>query len=119
MMIQSVAGRISGPPVGLFVGAFGEKFREERERRGITLDDVSNVTKISSRMLQAIEQERFDVLPGGVFNKGFIRAYAKTLGFNTEEAISEYLTALRQAQLDAQNAAWDQSTAQRPAPSSL
>src|SRR6202451_811342 len=45
--------------------------------------------------------------PGGVFNKGFIRAYAKTLGFNPEEAISEYLTALRQAQLDAQNAAWD------------
>jgi cytoskeletal protein RodZ len=93
--------------VGLFVGAFGEKFREERERRGFTLDDVSNVTKIGSRMLQAIEQERFDVLPGGVFNKGFIRAYAKTLGFNPEEAISEYLTALRQAQLDAQNAAWD------------
>jgi cytoskeletal protein RodZ len=94
--------------VGLFVGAFGEKFREEREQRGFTLDDISNVTKISSRMLQAIEQERFDVLPGGVFNKGFIRAYAKTLGFNPEEAISEYLTALRQAQLDAQNAAWDQ-----------
>jgi hypothetical protein len=93
--------------VGLFVRAFGEKFREERERRGFTLDDVSNVTKIGSRMLQAIEQERFDVLPGGVFNKGFIRAYAKTLGFNPEEAISEYLTALRQAQLDAQNAAWD------------
>jgi cytoskeletal protein RodZ len=106
-------------PAGLFVGAFGEKFREERERRGITLDDVSNVTKISSRMLQAIEQERFDVLPGGVFNKGFIRAYAKTLGFNTEEAISEYLTALRQAQLDAQNAAWDHSPAQKPASSSL
>jgi cytoskeletal protein RodZ len=105
--------------VGLFVGAFGEKFREERERRGITLDDVSNVTKISSRMLQAIEQERFDILPGGVFNKGFIRAYAKTLGFNTEEAISEYLTALRQAQLDAQNAAWDHSPAQKPASSSL
>lgn len=89
------------------MGAFGEKFREERERRGFTLDDVSNVTKIGSRMLQAIEQERFDVLPGGVFNKGFVRAYAKTLGFNPEEAISEYLTALRQAQLDAQNAAWD------------
>src|SRR3984957_2984349 len=92
-----------------FVGTFGEKFREERERRGFTLDDISNVTKINSRMLQAIEQEHFDVLPGGVFNKGFVRAYAKVLGFNTEESITGYLAALRQAQLDAQNLAWDQA----------
>jgi cytoskeletal protein RodZ len=92
-----------------FVGTFGEKFREERERRGFTLDDVSNVTKINSRMLQAIEQEHFDILPGGVFNKGFVRAYAKVLGFNTEESITGYLAALRQAQLDAQNLAWDQA----------
>ncbi|MGA8430501.1 MAG: helix-turn-helix domain-containing protein, partial [Candidatus Sulfotelmatobacter sp.] len=93
---------------GSFVGTFGEKFREERERRGFTLDDISNVTKINSRMLQAIEQEQFDVLPGGVFNKGFIRAYAKVLGFNPEDAITGYLGALRQAQLDAQTLAWDQ-----------
>ena len=92
------------------MGGFGEKFRQEREQRGLTLDDVSNVTKISSRMLKAIEQERFDVLPGGVFNKGFIRAYAKILGFSPEESISEYLAALSQAQIDAQNAPWDQSS---------
>src|ERR1700733_6226470 len=91
-----------------FVGIFGEKFREERERRGFTLDDISNVTKINSRMLQAIEQEQFDVLPGGVFNKGFIRATAKVLGFNPEDAITGYLSALRQAQLDPQALAVDQ-----------
>lgn len=90
------------------MGTFGDKFREERERRGLTLDDISNVTKINSRMLQAIEQEQFDVLPGGVFNKGFIRAYAKVLGFNPEDAITGYLAALHQAQLDAQTLAWDQ-----------
>jgi hypothetical protein len=60
-------------------------------------------------MLQAIEQEQFSVLPGGVFNKGFVRAYAKHLGFNPEQSVAEYLTALRQAQLDEQTAAWDQS----------
>lgn len=96
------------------MGSFGEKFREERERRGFTLDDISNVTKINSRMLQAIEQEHFDVLPGGVFNKGFVRAYAKLLGFNDQEAVAGYLTALRQAQLDAQNAAWDQPPPRTP-----
>jgi cytoskeletal protein RodZ len=83
------------------MGAFGDKFRKAREKKDISLDDVSNVTKISSRMLQAIEQERFDQLPGGVFNKGFIRAYAKHLGLNDEEAVADYLACLRQAQIDA------------------
>jgi cytoskeletal protein RodZ len=83
------------------VGTLGSKFHNERERRGLTLDDVSNVTKISSRMLKAIEEEHFDQLPGGVFNKGFIRAYARHLGLDGEEAVNEYLAWLRQAQVDA------------------
>jgi cytoskeletal protein RodZ len=95
------------------VGTFGDKFRAERERRNFTLDDVSNVTKISARMLKAIEDEHFDQLPGGVFNKGFIRAYAKHLQLNDEEAVTEYLACLRQAQIDAQTAAWEPER-QRP-----
>jgi len=83
------------------VGEFGDKFRKAREKKELSFDDVSNVTKISSRMLQAIEEEHFDRLPGGVFNKGFIRAYAKHLGLNDEEAITDYLACLRQAQIDA------------------
>ena len=83
------------------MGEFGDKFRKAREKKDISLDAVSNVTKISARMLQAIEQERFDQLPGGVFNKGFIRAYAKHLGLNDEEAVADYLACLRQAQIDA------------------
>jgi cytoskeletal protein RodZ len=83
------------------MGAFGDKFRKAREKKDFSLDDVSNVTKISARMLQAIEEERFDQLPGGVFNKGFIRAYAKHLGLNDEEAVTDYLACLRQAQIDA------------------
>ena len=83
------------------MGHFGDKFRQAREKRDLTLDQVSNVTKISSRMLKAIEEEHFDQLPGGVFNKGFIRAYAKHLGLNDEEAVNDYLTCLREAQVDA------------------
>ena len=83
------------------MGEFGDKFRKARERKEISLDDVSNVTKISARMLRAIEEEHFDQLPGGVFNKGFIRAYAKHLGLNDEEAVTDYLACLRQAQIDA------------------
>jgi cytoskeletal protein RodZ len=83
------------------VGEFGNKFRKAREKKNFSLDDVSNVTKIGSRMLQAIEEERFDQLPGGVFNKGFIRAYAKHLGLNDEDAVTDYLACLRQAQIDA------------------
>src|ERR1700686_1977106 len=99
---------------GEYVGEFGEKFRKAREAKSLSLDDVSNVTKISSRMVQAIEQEHFDLLPGGVFNKGFIRAYAKHLGLNDEEAVTDYLTCLRQAQVDAHEV-WD-PVPPKPAP---
>ena len=88
------------------MGEFGDKFRTAREKKELSFDDVSNVTKISSRMLQAIEEEHFDQLPGGVFNKGFIRAYAKHLGLNGDEAVSDYLACLRQAQIDS-HAGWD------------
>ena len=99
------------------VGEFGDKFRKAREKKEISLDDVSNVTKISSRMLRAIEEEHFDQLPGGVFNKGFIRAYAKHLGLNGEEAVTDYLACLRQAQIDAHEV-WEPepATATRVAP---
>jgi len=83
------------------VGEFGDKFRKAREKKELSFDQVSNVTKIGARMLQAIEEEHFDVLPGGVFNKGFIRAYAKHLGLDPEETVTDYLTCLRQAQIDA------------------
>ncbi len=78
------------------MGKFGDKFRKERERQGIKLEDVSNSTKIGSRMLRAIEEEHFDQLPGGVFNKGFIRAYAKYLSLDEEETITGYVAALNQ-----------------------
>ncbi len=81
------------------MGAFGEKLRKQREQRNIALDAISNTTKISTRMLRALEDENFDQLPGGVFNKGFVRAYARQVGLNEEEAIADYLAALRESQI--------------------
>ena len=100
------------------MGKFGDKFRKERERRDIKLEDVSNSTKIASRMLRAIEEERFDQLPGGVFNKGFIRAYAKYLGLDEEETITGYVAALNlfnSQQWDAEKPAPQPSATERSA----
>ncbi|MGA8648087.1 MAG: RodZ domain-containing protein [Candidatus Sulfotelmatobacter sp.] len=80
------------------MGAFGEKLRKQREQQGIALDAISDTTKISTRMLRALEDEHFDHLPGGVFNKGFVRAYARQVGLNEEEAIADYLAAVRENQ---------------------
>jgi cytoskeleton protein RodZ len=111
MMFPSSFGR-NAPPEGN-VGEFGDRFRKAREKKELSLDDVSNVTKISARMLRAIEEEHFDQLPGGVFNKGFIRAYAKHLGLDPEEAVTDYLACLRQAQIDAQEV-WEPAPAGKP-----
>jgi cytoskeletal protein RodZ len=58
---------------------FGDRLRREREKRKISLDDIATATKISKRHLIELEEERFKDLPGGIFNKGFVRAYAKFL----------------------------------------
>jgi cytoskeleton protein RodZ len=82
------------------VGSFGEKLRRERELRGVALDDIADATKIGTRMLRALEEEHFEVLPGGIFNKGFVRAYAKYLGLNEDEAVADYLAAAGDSSLD-------------------
>ena len=75
------------------MGAFGDRLRREREMRGITLDEITESTKISRRHLDALESEHFDQLPGGVFNKGFVRAYARFLGIDEDEAVADYSAA--------------------------
>ena len=75
------------------MASFGAKLKQEREKRGVTLEDISRSTKIGTRLLRALEEEHFDQLPGGIFNKGFIRAYARVIGIDEEDAINEYLAA--------------------------
>jgi cytoskeleton protein RodZ len=73
--------------------SFGENLKREREKRAITLEQISLSTKIGTRMLQALEEENFDHLPGGIFNRGFVRAYARHVGLDEEQAIADYLVA--------------------------
>jgi cytoskeleton protein RodZ len=81
-----------------YVGSFGEHLRREREMRGISLDEIATATKISARNLQALEDEKFKQLPGGIFNKGFVRAYAKFLGIDQEQMVAEYETASQETE---------------------
>jgi cytoskeleton protein RodZ len=65
--------------------------------RGVSLDEIAAATKIGTRLLRALEDEQFDLLPGGIFNKGFIRAYAKYLGIDEEAVVADYLSTAGQA----------------------
>jgi cytoskeleton protein RodZ len=73
--------------------SFGEKLKQEREKRNITLDQISATTKISTRMLQALEEDKFNQLPGGIFNKGFVRAYSRSVGLDEDQIVADYLLA--------------------------
>jgi cytoskeleton protein RodZ len=72
------------------MGSFGENLRREREMRGVTLEEIAESTKISTRLLRALEQEHFSDLPGGVFTRSFIRHYADYLGLDSEHVLAEY-----------------------------
>jgi len=69
----------------------GEELRHKREQRGITLAEIAEATRIGTRFLKAIETDNFSILPGGIFTRSFIRAYAKHVGMNEDEAIGLYL----------------------------
>lgn len=76
--------------------SIGEKLRLARETRGIALRDISEQTRISMRYLEAIETDDYRRLPGGIFNRSFIRAYAKFVGYDEQEAMDEYARTLHE-----------------------
>jgi cytoskeletal protein RodZ len=61
--------------------------------RGVTLDEITTATRIGPRFLQALENERWEDLPGGVFNRGFVKAIAHYLGIDEEALLGEYTLA--------------------------
>jgi cytoskeleton protein RodZ len=75
------------------MGQFGEELRKERESRGIALKTITDSTKISSRHLCALEQGQFDRLPGGVFNRGIMRGYARVVGLDEETWVDRFTSA--------------------------
>jgi cytoskeleton protein RodZ len=73
--------------------SFGAKLKLEREKRKITLEQISVSTKIGIRMLQALEEDNFNQLPGGIFNRGFVRAYSRFVGLDEDQTIADYMQA--------------------------
>jgi transcriptional regulator with XRE-family HTH domain len=69
---------------------FGEHLKREREMRGVSLEEISAATRISTRFLEALENDHWDQLPGGVFNRGFIRSIARFLGLDEDSLVAEY-----------------------------
>src|SRR5450432_636958 len=82
-------------------GSFGEILKREREMREVTLNEVTVATRIPPRFLEAFEREEWEKLPGGVFNRGFVRAIARYLGLNEENLLSEYDLAYGEQRLPA------------------
>lgn len=73
------------------MGSFGEDLRRERELRGVSLREIAEGTKISLRFLEALEDDRVDVLPGGLFPRSFVRQYATFVGLDPERTVADFI----------------------------
>ena len=71
-------------------GTFGERLKREREMREVSLKEVTSATRIGPRFLEALENEEWEKLPGGIFNRGFVRSIARFLGLDEENLLAEY-----------------------------
>jgi transcriptional regulator with XRE-family HTH domain len=72
--------------------SFGTWLRRQREARDVSLRDIADRTKISLRYLEAMEEDRFDLLPAPLFAKGFLREYARYVGLSPDEVVNHYLS---------------------------
>lgn len=70
----------------------GRELREERERRGMTLEEVARATRFSVRHLQSLEADLFDELPSGVLRKGIVRSYCRHVGLDDEVWLERFAT---------------------------
>lgn len=73
------------------MSSFGEELRRERELRQISLREVAEATNINLRFLEALERNDFEHLPGGVYNRGFVRQYSEHIGVDPEAMVNAYL----------------------------
>ncbi|MBZ0114409.1 MAG: helix-turn-helix domain-containing protein [Thermoanaerobaculia bacterium] len=74
--------------------------RKQREIRKLSLREVSDATKIGIRYLEALEEDRFEVLPATIFAKGFLRNYSQYVGLDPDEVVNYYLVADRERRAD-------------------
>ena len=82
------------------MASFGEELRQQRELREITLDEIAESTKVNRRFLEALERDDFDALPGGLFTRGFIRAYSAYVGLEPDAMVTAYLYQVEQAKAE-------------------
>lgn len=80
----------------MIVGQFGSELRKERESRGVALETISQRTKVITRYLTALEDEHFEVLPGGILSKGIVRGYVRTIGLDENAWMERFLVASRE-----------------------
>ena len=78
------------------MGQFGDELRRERESRGVALETISEKTKVITRYLTALENEKFETLPGGILSKGIVRGYARTVGLDEAVWVERFVTASRE-----------------------
>jgi cytoskeleton protein RodZ len=71
-------------------GTFGERLKRERELREVTVKEIASATRIAPKFLEALENEDWHKLPGGVFGRGFVRSIARYLGLSEENLLSDY-----------------------------
>ena len=74
----------------------GEKLQQAREARGISISEVAENTRISPLYLTSIENNDYRTLPGGIFNKGFVKSFAKYVGIDEQEALQDYSVLISQ-----------------------
>ncbi len=72
------------------MASIGNSLREARQRKGLSLADVEEMTKIRTHYLKALEDESFELLPGNTYVVGFLRTYARTLGLDAQELVQEF-----------------------------
>jgi len=72
-------------------GHVGGKLRDARERKGLSLRQIANATKISVGMLDALERNDIKRLPGGIFSRAFVRAFANEVGLDPEKTTQEFI----------------------------
>lgn len=72
------------------MASFGRLLRREREVRDVSLEEIAEASRIGVRYLRALEEERWGVLPGDVYVRNYIKAYAEYLGLDPERLLTEY-----------------------------
>jgi len=72
------------------MASLGQELRRERELRAISLEEIASQTRINLKYLQALENDKLDILPGTFFVKGVLRAYAKSLGIEENDFVNKY-----------------------------